>query len=332
MTVTAHRFRALLAIVFGAAVLLVGFPAEPANAATSPRELELDFLALTNVERAKAGLGALSERTDIRTVARSHSDRMARESRLFHNPDFTTEITGWQRVSENVGYGPNVERIHQALMNSEGHRRNILDDRVTEVGIGVVVDGNRVWVTQNFRRPLGEVSPTAPSSSSFGDVPAGSTHASAIERISAQGIADPCGSSRFCPVASVTRAEFSKMLVRALELPRATYPKGRFDDVDDEQALDAEALEAAGLTNGCSATRFCPDARLSRAQMAAFFARALLLNPVPSSFSDVGSTHDGSVGALERAGIVNGCGVGRFCPAAEVTRAQTATMLDRNLR
>jgi hypothetical protein len=39
-----------------------------------------------------------------------------------------------------------------------------------------------------------------------------------------------------------------------------------------------EALKASGITSGCTATQFCPDAPVSRAAMAAFLARALGLN------------------------------------------------------
>ena len=331
MNLAVRATRALLALGFVTA-LLVGFsPAAPAEAST-PRNLELDVLALVNVERAQAGLGALTERTDIRTVARNHSTTMANQSRLHHNPDFGTQITGWQRVSENVGTGPSVASIHRALMNSDGHRRNIMDDRVTEMGIGVVVRDGRVWVTQNFRRPSGTVTTSRPSSRTYGDVISGSTHATAIDRVGSRGIADDCGLARYCPSSPVTRGEFATMLVRTLNLPRPSSTTSRFRDVSGEQGRDVEALAAAGLTTGCDTNRFCPNDRLTRAQQASFFARALGLSPVTSPFSDVGRTHGGAVGALARAGIVNGCSPGRYCPNDLVTRAQTASMIDRNLR
>lgn len=326
-----RRLPSLLAIAFALAVVLIAVPSTPAEATTSTRAMELDFLALVNVERAKAGLGALTERSDIRTVARSHSSRMASQSRLHHNPNFSTEITGWQRVSENVGYGPSVAAIHRALMNSEGHRRNILDDRVTELGIGVVVKDGRVWVTQNFRRPTGTASTAGLSSQVFGDVPANNVHADSIEQVVAEQIMERCSLSRFCPNEDVTRGEFASMLVRALDLDRVADGSNRFRDTSGDMAVDVETLADAGLTFGCSSDRFCPDRSLTREQMATFFARALKLTPVTSPFSDVNATHSGTVGALAKAGIVNGCTTNRFCPGDHVTRAQTASMLARNL-
>lgn len=322
----------LLATLLVALVVGVGtLPPAPADAADWAVDLERDFHALVNVERAKEGLGALTLRTDIRTVARRHSQTMAGEWDLFHNPDFSSQITGWQRVAENVGFGPSVDSIHGALMNSEGHRRNILDDRVTEVGIGVLVKDGRVWVTQNFRRPSGTVSYSDPSSTRFGDVRSTSTHAGAIERMAVRGVTEDCGAARYCPGDDVTRADFAGMLVRSLELERPASTTGHFSDVSGDEARDAEALYDAGLTNGCEAGRFCPDTRLTREQLASFFARALDLTPSPSPFSDTTRTHDGSIGALAKAGITNGCTTSTFCPTDRVTRAQAASMLSRNL-
>ena len=311
-------------------ILTLVVPVPAAEAATSTRELEQDLLALVNIERAKQGIGALTERVDIRTVAREHSAVMASQWRLHHNPSFSTQITGWQRLSENVGYGPSVESIHRALMDSEGHRGNILDDRVSEVGIGVVVKDSRLWVTQNFRRPAGTVTLRAPSTVYFGDVRGGSVHAAAIQHVFQRGIAESCGVSRFCPADTVTRGEFATMLVRALQLDRPSSAAGLFTDISGEVALDVEALAAAGLTNGCGEDAFCADARLTRGQFASFYARALNLEPVSSPFPDAGATHGGAVGALALAGITNGCTVDRFCPGDRVTRAQSASMLFRH--
>ncbi len=326
-----HLLRAALQqLLFVGLILALVIPVPAAEAAPATRELEQDLLALVNVERAKEGLGALTERIDMRTVAREHSAVMASQWRLHHNPSFSTQITGWQLLSENVGYGPSVESIHRALMDSEGHRDNILDDRVSEVGIGVVVKDSRVWVTQNFRRPAGTVVLSAPSTVYFGDVSGGSIHAPAIQHMFQEGIAEACGVSRFCPADAVTRGEFATMLVRALQLERPTSAAGIFTDVSGDLALDVEALAAAGLTYGCGDGKFCADVRLNRGQLASFYARALRLEPVPSPFSDAGETHGGSVGALAAAGITNGCRVDLFCPADQVTRAQTASMLFRH--
>jgi hypothetical protein len=330
MTSRRHHGRpaGVLLVLLLVATLL---PASAASASTSTVDLERDFHALVNVERAKAGLHSLDVRSDIVTVARGHSATMAREWRLYHNPTYTTQITGWQRISENVGYGPSVRAIHRALMESPGHRANIMDDRVTQVGIGVTVKDGRVWVTQNFRRPRTNVSFSTASTVDFGDVTRGSTHADAILKVAREGIMEPCGAARFCPRTDVTRGEFATYLVRALDLPRPDTTTSRFSDVPASRAADVEALLNAGLTDGCGNGRFCTDAKLTRQQLATFFARALKLEPVATNFRDVSAAHAGNVGALQKAGIVNGCTSTSFCARDNINRQQTASMIARHL-
>ena len=54
-------------------------------------------------------------------------------------------------------------------------------------------------------------------------------------------------------------------------------PQGLFSDVDRDDWLVAEGLYQAGVTRGCSTTPllYCPDAPVTRAQMASLIIRAL---------------------------------------------------------
>ena len=54
-------------------------------------------------------------------------------------------------AGENLAYAPTVEIAHRGLMNSPGHRANILSPDFTRVGIGVIVapNGERMF-TQDF--------------------------------------------------------------------------------------------------------------------------------------------------------------------------------------
>ena len=91
------------------------------------------------------------------------------------------------------------------------------------------------------------------------------------------------------------------------------------------------ALEA-GLTNGCSESRYCPEHPLTRAQMATLLTRALKLEPAADGpFSDVSGVHAGAINAIAGAGITAGCDEARFCPDGGVTRGQLATFLARAL-
>lgn len=83
-----------------------------------------------------------------------------------------------------------------------------------------------------------------------------------------------------------------------------------------------------GITRGCSETEFCPDRAISRAQMAAFLARALELPDGPDAFDDDdGNPLEREIDALANAGITGGCGERRFCPNALVSRAAMATFM-----
>jgi hypothetical protein len=155
------RSTAILGVTL--AVALLGLLAPRTADAAVDANAEHEFACLVNAERAKSGRAALRVATDLRNVARNHSVVMADENVLHHNPTLTTDVKNWSFVAENVGRGPSVTALHSALMNSDGHRRNILDDRATELGVGVEVRGSTVWVTQVFRRPSGANSGNVPS-------------------------------------------------------------------------------------------------------------------------------------------------------------------------
>ncbi len=115
-----------------------------------------------------------------------------------------------------------------------------------------------------------------------------------------------------------------------------TIDPGPFADVSGSQrhVESIEWLVEQGITSGCGGDRYCPDAAVTRAQMATFLDRALELAPGDGAiFDDVPTDHshlDG-IGALVEAEITSGCGDGDFCPATDVTRAQMATFLTRGL-
>jgi len=89
------------------------------------------------------------------------------------------------------------------------------------------------------------------------------------------GITTGCSILRYCPEEGVTRAEMAAFLVRAFNLPPAEGAN-QFTDVDNHFfSSEIAALGASGITTGCTATKFCPDRLLTRAEMAAFLVRAL---------------------------------------------------------
>ncbi len=105
-----------------------------------------------------------------------------------------------------------------------------------------------------------------------------------------------------------------------------------FTDVN-EFVVAIEWLYTSGITTGCTATLFCPNGRVTRAQMAMFLDRALALPGTTTDYfdDDDGKTGEASINALAKAGITGGCGTRRFCPSLNVSRAQMAMFLDRAL-
>ena len=123
-------------------------------------ELETRMLDLVNEERAKAGLRPLALDPELTPVARSHSaDMFARGYFAHDTPEgrdpfdrIRAAKVSFLTAGENLALAPTVMVAHNGLMNSPGHRRNILDPQFGRVGIGIMDGGMRgLMVTQNFR-------------------------------------------------------------------------------------------------------------------------------------------------------------------------------------
>jgi uncharacterized protein YkwD len=137
----------------------VNLPYRVAN--TRPRpELEARMLELVNKERMAAGLKPLAPDPELTEVARRHSaDMFARGYFAHDTPEgrdpFDRMREGevrFNNAGENLALAPSVQVAHNGLMNSPGHRRNIMDPQFGRVGIGIMDSGLRgLMVTQNFR-------------------------------------------------------------------------------------------------------------------------------------------------------------------------------------
>ncbi|MDY7105120.1 MAG: CAP domain-containing protein, partial [Actinomycetota bacterium] len=125
-------------------------PAPRTVAAASPSAAEGQFLALVNQVRAGAGLPALRLDGTLQGAARSQAQRMAGSGNLVHQ-NLAVLLGPFRTVGENVGYGPNVSVIHNALVNSPGHFANMVKGDFTSIGIGVSVDANgTMWTSHVF--------------------------------------------------------------------------------------------------------------------------------------------------------------------------------------
>lgn len=110
---------------------------------------EETMLSLVNQEREKAGLKALTMSSQLRELAREYAkDMFARGYFSHYNPEGQSPFDRMDKkgikysaAGENLALAPNVQLAHQGLMNSSGHRANILSSNFGKVGIGVIDGG-----------------------------------------------------------------------------------------------------------------------------------------------------------------------------------------------
>lgn len=110
---------------------------------------ENQMLVLLNNERKKAGLIALAPDAQLRDVARKHAQDMLARGYFAHvspdgvKPSDRVDAAGisYGVTGENLAKAPTVEVAHTGLMNSDGHRKNILSPDYRRVGIGAVDAG-----------------------------------------------------------------------------------------------------------------------------------------------------------------------------------------------
>ena len=62
---------------------------------------------------------------------------MRDECKLSHSKLSDGVTLSWRALGENVGYSSSISKIHTNLMNSSGHRANILNSSYDRVGVGI---------------------------------------------------------------------------------------------------------------------------------------------------------------------------------------------------
>ncbi|HUQ39746.1 MAG TPA: CAP domain-containing protein [Acidimicrobiales bacterium] len=138
----------------------VAAPAAVASAAVR-------LLDLANADRVRAGLRPLAMRSDVTTIALGHSWEMSKAASIFHNDAYFTSAVkqrlAARALGENVAFNTDLDDTHTRLMNSPGHRANLLDPDFTVVGIGVVRAGNVFYSTENFVQPIPGAVPSGAS-------------------------------------------------------------------------------------------------------------------------------------------------------------------------
>ena len=153
---TTQRFAGLGVLV---AFLLALWPALPAAAHD-----EDTIVQLVNEARWAEGKPGLVRNPALDAVALAWAQQMAASNTMSHNPSYTAQVPpGWSTVGENVAYGQrSAGQLHQAWMDSPGHRANILGD-YTDIGVAYIDAGGTTWAVENFGGYAGHVGPAAPA-------------------------------------------------------------------------------------------------------------------------------------------------------------------------
>lgn len=132
-------------------------PPPPPSGCGTPEELAV--IELANQARASMGLGALTCDPLMTQVARAHSQDMCDNGYFSHTSqdgrspfdrmrDAGVDFGG---AGENIAQGQrNSDAVHEAWMNSSGHRANILNGGYGRIGVGLAECGGRMFWTQVF--------------------------------------------------------------------------------------------------------------------------------------------------------------------------------------
>lgn len=110
------------------------------------QQSEKEMFDLVNKERRDRGISELKVSDALRDVGRAHCTDMFKRSYFSHytpegkSPFDRIQAAGIDYVAagENLAYAPSLAIAHQGLMNSPGHRENILRKEFGTLGVGVI--------------------------------------------------------------------------------------------------------------------------------------------------------------------------------------------------
>ncbi len=150
-----------LAVTLTCLTSLLAFGAVQPLPASAASDEVAQVVALTNAERQKAGLQPLRPNDQLGAAAQGYAVVLATGECWAHTcgpePDFAKRAAiagymGWSGLAENIAAGQRTpEAVVRSWMNSEGHRKNILNPSFSEIGVGVASGGRMgIYWAQEF--------------------------------------------------------------------------------------------------------------------------------------------------------------------------------------
>lgn len=135
-----------------------------------PEEFETQILELTNKARRENALRPLLPEAGLTELSRRQCRNMSKYKFFTHKDQEGLDVLGRQEKYYpqlmQLMIGENLAKVSGGLstltpasivdgwMNSPGHRANILKPEFTHLGVGVVIKGETIWITQNFATPM----------------------------------------------------------------------------------------------------------------------------------------------------------------------------------
>ena len=160
-----------LALLTGCAGIPVSVPGAPSGSSSTggvtaaPSSVGADIIAYTNQERARNGLPPLAASSKLMDAALLHAKQMAQYQQLSHEisgapyPDLGSRLQAvgyvYRDAAENVAWNQqSAQAVVASWMKSSGHRANILDPALTQIGAAMARSnkGEPYWI-QVFGTP-----------------------------------------------------------------------------------------------------------------------------------------------------------------------------------
>lgn len=230
------------------------------------------------VDSASLGPGVYTASVDISAVAGAVNDPQTIRVTVFVTDPWPWGLQSFSDVPDNHWAHRYIERLYSAGVTG-GCSTNPLqycpESTVTRAQMAVFLE-------RSLRGPSYSP-PAVGSSSGFGDVPADYWASAWIKQLAVDRVTAGCGSGNYCPESPVTRAEMAVFLLRSKYgtgyNPPAIGDGTGFGDVPKTHWAAAwiKQLTNEGITSGCGSSNYCPDAAVTRAEMAVFLVKTFNL-------------------------------------------------------
>lgn len=159
-----RRWATLISVALFALLLV---PAPVSAGPENPGSDEARFVQLVNAARARGGVPPLKVDGQLTGLARNWAQQMAygacgtkpdgSPANICHAGSLGSGVTAdWEKLGENVGYGPNVDAVMNAFIASSRHNANLMDPAFTRIGVGVVWKDGALYTVHRFMQVRGE--------------------------------------------------------------------------------------------------------------------------------------------------------------------------------